>query len=182
MGGRDEVNLEVEAGATEDRSGEALLGALLSAQSVAAPKPTTLEGVVLGELLAIADEGRVPLVRFPGQVGSAAVRAKALVDLHEHHIGRQVALMFEAGDPMRPLVMGVVRGSESWPADQRPGNVQVDADGERLIVGAQEQLVLQCGKARITLTKAGKIFIEGTYVLSRSSGVNRIKGGSVQLN
>jgi hypothetical protein len=24
--------------------------------------------------------------------------------------------------------------------------------------------------------------IDGTYVLSRSSGVNRIKGGSIQLN
>jgi hypothetical protein len=26
------------------------------------------------------------------------------------------------------------------------------------------------------------VLIEGTYVSSRSSGVNRVKGGSVQLN
>ena len=43
-------------------------------------------------------------------------------------------------------------------------------------------MVLRCGKASITLTKAGKVLIEGSYVLSRSTGVNRIKGGSVQLN
>ena len=55
-------------------------------------------------------------------------------------------------------------------------------DGQRLIVSAKEQLVLRCGKASITLTKAGKVLVEGTYLLSRSTGVNRVKGGSVQLN
>ena len=49
-------------------------------------------------------------------------------------------------------------------------------------IGALDQLVLRCGKASITLTKAGKVLIQGTYLSSRSSGVNRIKGGSVQLN
>jgi hypothetical protein len=43
-------------------------------------------------------------------------------------------------------------------------------------------LVLRCGKARITLTRAGKVLVEGTYISSRSSGVNRIRGGSVHLN
>jgi Phage tail baseplate hub (GPD) len=55
-------------------------------------------------------------------------------------------------------------------------------DGQRMIVSAREKLVLRCGKASITLTKAGKMLIEGSYLLSRSTGVNRIKGGSVQLN
>jgi hypothetical protein len=78
--------------------------------------------------------------------------------------------------------MGVLREGEGWPLDQKPGQVEVDADGERMIVSAKEQLVLRCGKASITLTKAGKVLIKGSYLLSRSSGVNRIKGGSVQLN
>ena len=65
---------------------------------------------------------------------------------------------------------------------RQPGKVEVNADGERLVVSAKEQLVLRCGKATITLSKAGKVLIEGTYISSRSSGVNRIKGGSVQLN
>ena len=30
--------------------------------------------------------------------------------------------------------------------------------------------------------RAGKVLIRGAYLLSRSSGVNRIKGGSVQIN
>jgi len=90
--------------------------------------------------------------------------------------------MFECGDPAKPIVMGVLREGEGWPLADRPGRVEVDADGERLIVSAKEQLVLRCGKASITLTKAGKVLIQGTYVASRSSGVNRVKGGSIQLN
>jgi hypothetical protein len=42
--------------------------------------------------------------------------------------------------------------------------------------------VLRCGEASITLTKAGKILIRGTYVLSRSSGVNMVKGATIHLN
>ena len=55
-------------------------------------------------------------------------------------------------------------------------------DGEKVVVSAQRELVLRCGKASITLTSAGKILIRGAYVLTRSSGVNRIQGGSVQIN
>ena len=69
-----------------------------------------------------------------------------------------------------------------WPLAEAPAQVEVDADGERMIVSAKEQLVLRCGKASITLTKAGKVLIQGSYVSSRSTGVNRVKGGSVQLN
>jgi len=43
-------------------------------------------------------------------------------------------------------------------------------------------LVLRCGKVAITLTQAGKVLIEGTYLSSRSTEVNSIKGDSVQLN
>jgi hypothetical protein len=143
---------------------------------------TSLGGVVIGELLAITNDGTTPLVIFPGQSGTSALRARTVVDLHGSHIGKCVVLMFESGNPQRPIVMGVLRGSAGWPLDEQPGQVEVDADGERLLLSAKEQLVLRCGKASITLTKAGKVLIEGSYLLSRSTGVNRIKGGSVQLN
>jgi len=76
----------------------------------------------------------------------------------------------------------VLRDAQPSALEPRPGQVEVDSDGERMIVSAKEQLVLRCGKARITLTRAGKVLIEGAYISSRSSGVNRMKGGSVQLN
>ncbi len=58
----------------------------------------------------------------------------------------------------------------------------VRVDGKRIIIEGQEEIVLTCGDSSITLTKAGKILIRGKYLVSRSSGVNRILGGSVQVN
>jgi hypothetical protein len=142
-----------------------------------------INGVLVGVLVGFKDDGRVPLVMFSGQRQSAALAARSTIDLHGSHIGGDLALMFEEGDSKRPIVMGFL-GRPGGGRLPREGSrqVEVDADGERLVITAQEQLVLRCGKATITLTKAGKVLIEGTYVSSRSSGVNRLKGGSLQLN
>ena len=167
----------------EQQTGADLLRPLMETQAPKAVTPAAPAGVVIGELIAIKDEGRTPLVLYPGQPGSAAISARTVIDLHGPHIGKKVVLMFEGGDTARPIVMGVLReGNEGWPLPEQPGQVEIDADGERMVVSAKEQVVLKCGKASITLTKAGKVLIQGTYVLSRSSGVNRVKGGSIQLN
>lgn len=168
------------ADAPKSPAGASPLASLIDKRP-AALSPAPLPEVVIGELVALVDDGLTPLVLFPGQAGTAALRARTVLDLHGAHIGRQVVLSFEGGDASRPVVMGVLRAAGDRPLDA-PGQVQVDADGERLVVNAKQELVLQCGKASITLTKAGKVLIQGTYVSSRSSGVNRLKGGSVQLN
>jgi hypothetical protein len=139
-------------------------------------------GAIIGVLIGFQDEGRTPLVIFPGQCGEVAVAARATQDVHGAHIGREVVLVFEGADPRRPIIVGCMRRAEGWPSPAHAGQVEVEADGERMIVSAKEQLVLRCGKASITLTNAGKVIIHGTYISSRSSGVMRIKGGSVQLN
>ena len=166
--------------AVEEISAADLLRPLL--QTSAPARAPASESLVVGELIALTDDGRTPLVIYPGQPGSAALPARTVVDLHGAHIGSAITLMFECSDPFKPIVMGVLRECRGWPLPDHPAQVEVDADGERLLVSAQESIVLRCGKASITLTKAGKVLIQGAYVLSRSSGVNRIKGGSVQLN
>lgn len=138
--------------------------------------------VVTGVLVGFSNQGRTPLVTFAGQPGSAALAARATLDLHSTHVGSEVVLVFTDGDPLQPIVMGVLRERDPSLLERRPGNVEVDADGERMIVAASEQLVLRCGRATLTLTKAGKVIIEGTYISSRATGVQRIKGGSIQLN
>jgi hypothetical protein len=80
--------------------------------------------------------------------------------------------------------------SAAFPADGTPAprdslgtlTVEATADGKRVTLTADKEIELRCGKASITLTRAGKVLIRGAYLLSRSSGVNRIKGGSVQIN
>ena len=138
--------------------------------------------VLTGVLVGFSEQGRTPLVTYAGQPGSAALAARATLDLHSSHVGSEVVLVFADGDPLQPIVMGVLRQQDPNALEAKPGNVEVDADGERMVVAAREQLVLRCGRATLTLTKAGKIIIEGTYISSRSTGVQKIKGGSIQLN
>jgi hypothetical protein len=73
-------------------------------------------------------------------------------------------------------VVGVIRPPDTAPA------VPAELDGERVLLTADREIVLRCGEASLTLTRAGKVLIRGTYVLSRSSGSNRIKGAAVEIN
>lgn len=148
----------------------------------ARPGPPAAQGVVLGEVLAVTDGGSSALVRLPGAAPGPALQARSTVDLHAAHIGQSAVLMFENADPARPIVVGVLRGQPGWPLEDRAGSVELAADGERLVVSARRQLVLQCGQASITLTEAGRVLIRGSYVLTSSTGMNRIQGGAVQIN
>jgi hypothetical protein len=151
-------------------------------ESVWQTSSKSITGVRIGTLVGISGDDLTPLVVFSGQQGSAAVAARATVDLHGNHVGREVVIMFEDGDPQLPILIGFLMPNHGVPSVFPPGHIEVEADGARLQVTARDQLVLRCGKATITLTKAGKILLQGSYVSSRSSGVNRIKGGSVQIN
>src|SRR5688500_16629856 len=80
----------------------------------------TITGVVTGTLIGFKDEGRTPLVTFSEQPGTAALAAGAVLDLHGPHIGRKVVLMFENGDPLRPIIMGLLREQLAWPLHEQP--------------------------------------------------------------
>jgi hypothetical protein len=49
-------------------------------------------------------------------------------------------------------------------------------------VESSRSLVIECGEARISLREDGRIEIRGTHVISRASGPNKIKGGSVHIH
>ena len=55
-------------------------------------------------------------------------------------------------------------------------------DGKRVRIEGADEIVLECGKASITLRRNGKIVIRGAYVETHSEGTNRIKGAQVKLN
>lgn len=141
-----------------------------------ATPPAKIDGIVVGTLARFDDAGD-PRIVFPGC--GDAIPARSTVNLTPSDLGREVALMFEAGDASKPIVLGLIH----YPVPVAPApTVEVRKDNERLVLTAKESIEFQCGKSSITLTKAGKVLIRGEYLLSRSSGVNRIKGGSVQIN
>lgn len=137
---------------------------------MAVKEAVRLDGVVIGRLVGL-DDGGGPRVTYPGV--STPLVARTTAALGPGDVGAEVALLFEGGDPRLPLVVGRLL---------RPEPPAAGGDRERLDLTAEQEVTLRCGKASITLTRAGKVLIRGSYVSSRSSGVNKIKGGSVQLN
>jgi hypothetical protein len=87
-------------------------------------------------------------------------------------------LLFADGDGARPVIVGLVRAAE----DSIASSKETRLGGQRLVLRAEQEIVLECGDASITLTNAGKVLIRGAYLSSRSSGVHRIKGASVDIN
>lgn len=166
-------------------------------------------GEIIIGVFAGLDEQANPLVNFAYNVSSKPVRAISSIGLKPSQIGRQVALLFVDGDLSKPMIMGLVHSQldemlenfelspsevESIEQNEVDADKQADVqststnetnaclDGNRVVLEGKEEIVLKCGEASITLTKAGKILIRGKYLLNRSTGVNRIMGGSVQVN
>jgi hypothetical protein len=134
--------------------------------------------IVIGILDGFDGEGR-PLVDYPGNQAGAPLPALTTALYGADAVGRQVGLLFADGDGARPVIVGLVRP----PGEPVPGGARLaELDGERLVLSAKQEIVLQCGRASITLTRAGKVLIRGSYLSSRSSGVHRIKGASVDIN
>ncbi len=169
---------------TVEESGAEKLDRLLAApMSTAAPRPAPfIDGVRIGKLVGFTDGGATPLVTYLDQPTSAAVPARSTLDLHAAHVGKEAVLVFEGGDPSRPIVLGCLHAARSEALTAVPGQVEIDADGQRLIITAKDRVVLRCGKASLTLTKEGKVTVQGAYVSNQSSGVLRLKGASVQIN
>ena len=89
--------------------------------------------------------------------------------------------------PLHDLIVAYDAKSHELPTNETSESSALKADdvtidGKRIVLEGREEVVIKCGEASITLTKAGKILIRGNYVLNRASGVNRILGGSVQVN
>jgi hypothetical protein len=129
--------------------------------------------VVIGRVVSVTEDG-TPVVDFPGRPGTAPLPALATARYDLIPVGAAVALMFLEGDRARPLAIGVVNEQE---AEITPPQPQ-----DSLTLTAAREIVLQCGRASLVLTRAGKVLVRGAYVSLRSSGMQRITGASVQIN
>lgn len=92
--------------------------------------------------------------------------ARSLVALHRGMAGREVAVTPLAGAPGNWLILGVV---------QPPAPAA-------LVIEAETELTLRCGKSSVTLTADGRVTVAGRNLLSRAEGQNRVQGAVVSLN
>ena len=136
-----------------------------------------LPGVVLGEVVGSASDGR-PLVRIaPGSTPCAATFAGfgPAPDWRQLQ-GARAVLACVDGDPRQPLVLGMLGGATATPP-AAPAPLP-----RTLKIAAGEELTIECGKSKIHLRADGRIEIRGEHLVSRSRGPNKVKGGSVHLN
>jgi hypothetical protein len=158
--------------------------------------------VLLGSVISIDALGQA-MVDFPLNPEKHPIAAITTFALTAQHVSRQVALLFNWGDLSQPIIMGLVHSPlqamldnfEHEPSKKtdlvETNKVELSAnlvtenvsvEGKKITFEAQDEMVFKCGQSSITLTKEGKVLIRGKYLLNRSTGVNRIMGGSVQVN
>jgi len=135
--------------------------------------PLHLPGVLVLEIAGVSPEGS-PMV-FMGD-GEAPVEARAVwmgdTPDWDACAGNRAVVVVDEEDE-RPILLGLLDPPPPRPDPPPP---------EELRIQSREELIIECGKARIAMRADGRIEIRGGYLISRSSGAIKIKGGSVDIN
>lgn len=164
--------------------------------------------ILLGLLLSIDELGsaQVHLRDFERKPLNISL---SLVPLTKENIGREVAIMCSQGEKPKLMIVGIIHSPSlgileqviattdassrdedvfATPRDvsEKTENQISDStlliDGKQIVLEGQEEIVIRCGESSISLHRNGKIAIRGRYLLNRATEVNRILGGSVQVN
>lgn len=150
--------------------------------------PDDKAGAVSGIVVAVCegqnDEGWL-LVRWGPEPGAARVARVIWMERAPDWSlcrGLRVVLGFEDGNPTKPIVLGLLDRPPEAVEDSDDAQSAAEDKPKVLRIESEQELILECGKAKISLRADGRVVILGGYLLSRSKGVNKIKGGSVQIN
>jgi hypothetical protein len=149
-----------------------------SSCSGTASSPVPREAI-LARLVALGPDGD-PWISCGGE-GDEPRRARTTVTLAPTSVGRDVLVCF-AGQDRIPVVLGVLIAPGDLLGEATAPSLDLVIDRQRIVLSAQQEVVLRCGKASITLTTDGKVAIKGADIVSTAGRVNRIRGGAVKIN
>lgn len=152
--------------------------------TVRALRPAGVAPCVVGHVVELSASGEAT-VDYPGNE-AGPLRARSVLATPEVAAGAAVLLVFEAGNPTLPIILGVPRDGRPAGPPAPPVSLETRQDvtvhTESLVLDARRQIVLRCGQGSITVRADGTVIVRGTRLLSRSSGTNKIKGAAVQIN
>lgn len=137
------------------------------------PSQTSLTGVSVLEVSGADDDGR-PMVRVPATNELQSARVVWMKDEPDWAacVGLRAVVAFPE-EAAGPVLLGLLDSPPGGARERLPQTVNIES---------QEELVIQCGKSKIAMRADGRIEIRGGHLISRSSGPNKIKGGSVHIN
>lgn len=143
-------------------------------------------GIRAGSVCGLEPDGSVR-VDYPGNpMGPRQARTTEIIGPDD--IGCQVLLVFENNDPALPIIAGKIKPPQ--PVGPPGTLMELDrkavcdllADGRKLVLEAEEQVEIRCGRSALILGRDGKVVIKGEEVISRGRRINKIRGGAVKIN
>jgi hypothetical protein len=158
-----------------------------------APKALpVLAAPCLARIVSVAPGG--VSVEIPGAAGPVTARVTSTLGArqlaHACAENHSAVVVFEGGNSGRPIIVGLVEPAGDERVEVEPSGLvakggealEATLDGKRVVLDAEDEIVLQCGQASITLRRNGRVVIRGTYVETYATGTNRLKGGQVLIN
>ena len=137
------------------------------------------------KILAWGDDG-YPVIRL-ATAPSAVMSAELATSVTDADIDGAIAqasdavVIYAEDSTQRPVILAVLRGPRGTQSVQDQRFTVVD-DAGRTVVDAEQELVLRCGDAMLSLRADGKIKIRGLDVITRARRTHRITGGVVLIN
>jgi hypothetical protein len=149
-----------------------------------------LDGARVGWIAGVVQGA--PEVSWPGN-RRGPVRARLAISLRGEALvaaaaeRRGVVLVFDGGDSARPILVGLLEPETPLLDELLGGQAEklpdvAEVDGKRVVIDGRDEIVLRCGKASISLRRNGRIAIRGVQLETRARGLQRIKGGKVEIN
>lgn len=131
-------------------------------------------------------ENGQPLIEFNGHQEHPLL-GRSTVDLSlVKSFPHQVLVLFEQGDLEKPIVTGVLQqpGEDSPTQDDHilHSKQSLKINGKTLYLTSEQDLVIECGKSSLRMSKQGKITLKGTDIVTRAARNNKIKGASININ
>lgn len=90
-------------------------------------------------------------------------------------LGARVLVLLPAAGESRGCVLGLV-------ATYTVPRPELERPPARVRLAAQLELVLECGKASLTMHEDGRVVIKGTDIVSHARRTQKIRGGTVHIN
>lgn len=128
--------------------------------------------VVSGEVVERKADGTVFVDFRQNTLGP--LLARTLVE--DIHCGASVLLSFDGGDPTRPIILGILYDRA------RTEGRTLHLKAKRIVLEAQDELLLQCGEGSLEARRDGKVSLKGRDVLTRATRTNKVRGANVLIN
>ena len=141
-------------------------------------------GLSIGRVTGFTEEGQ-PCVLLTGASQPLVVLCTASLSREEVEAARVAgwpALILHDEALEAPILLDFVLRSPRSESTLQKTTDDAALTGRRIEMCADEALVLRCGDASITLERDGRVVTRGNDVLSRSRGVNRLRGAAVKIN